>query len=60
METNYAQQMLDALSSGQLDDAKKFFAQSLRKDSDDLIYSLAEELYALGFLNQSRRAYKNY
>lgn len=58
METNYAQQMLDALSSGQLDDAKKFFAQSLRKDSDDLIYSLAEELYALGFLNQSRRAYK--
>ncbi|MGO1280736.1 MAG: tetratricopeptide repeat protein, partial [Leuconostoc mesenteroides] len=49
METNYAQQMLDALSGGQLDDAKKIFAQSLRKDSDDLIYSLAEELYALGF-----------
>ncbi|GMA69150.1 hypothetical protein GCM10025879_03960 [Leuconostoc litchii] len=58
MTTNYAQQMLDALSSGQLEDAKKLFAQSLRKDNDDLIYSLAEELYALGFLNQSRRAYK--
>jgi len=58
METNYAQQMLDALSSGQLEGAQRLFTQSLRHDNDDLIYSLAEELYALGFLNQSRRAYK--
>lgn len=58
MKSNYAQKMLDALSSGQLDQAQHLFAQSLRNDDDDLIYSLAEELYALGFLNQSRRAYK--
>ena len=58
METNYAQQMLDALSSGQLETAPRLFTHSLRQDNDDLIYSLAEELYALGFLNQSRRAYK--
>ena len=58
MATNYAQQMLDTLSRGQLEEAQRLFAQSLRHDDDDLIYSLAEELYALGFLNQSRRAYK--
>ncbi|MFT9469319.1 tetratricopeptide repeat protein [Leuconostoc pseudomesenteroides] len=58
MTENYAEKMLDALSSGQLDTAQKLFAQSLRHDSDEMIYSLAEELYALGFLNQSRRAYK--
>lgn len=58
MVSNYAQKMLDALSSGQLDEAQHLFAQSLRHDDENLIYSLAEELYALGFLNQSRRAYK--
>lgn len=58
MATSYAQQMLDALSSGQLEQAQQFFAKALRRDSDEMIYSLAEELYALGFLNQSRRAYK--
>ena len=58
MSTTYAQQMLDALSAGQLEKAQQLFVKSLRKDSDDLVYSLAEELYALGFLNQSRRAYK--
>ncbi len=58
MEVNYAQEMLDALSQGQMDAAQSAFAKSLRQDSDELIYSLAEELYALGFLNQSRRAYK--
>lgn len=58
MSTTYAQQMLDALSAGQLEKAQQLFVKSLRQDSDDLVYSLAEELYALGFLNQSRRAYK--
>lgn len=58
MSTTYAQQMLDALSAGQLEKAQQLFVKSLRQDSDELVYSLAEELYALGFLNQSRRAYK--
>ncbi len=31
METNYAQQMLDALSSGQLDDAKNFLHNHYEK-----------------------------
>ncbi|MDF8369344.1 tetratricopeptide repeat protein [Weissella paramesenteroides] len=55
---SFAERMLDELSSGQLDAAKKSFASSLRYDDDDTIYSLAEELYGLGFSNQAKRAYK--
>lgn len=58
MSTSYAEQMLDALERGQLDTAQQFFDQSLRQDSDEFVYSLAEELYALGFLDESRRAYQ--
>ena len=34
MSTTYAQQMLDALSAGQLEKAQQLFVKSLRKDSD--------------------------
>ena len=54
---SYSETMLDQLSGGQLDDAKKSFALALRNDDDDTLYSIAEELYGLGFLNQSRRTY---
>lgn len=53
-----AERMLDELSGGQLEDAKKSFASSLRYDDDDTIYSLAEELYGLGFSTQAKRAYQ--
>lgn len=53
----YSEKMLDQLSSGQLDDAKKSFASALRHDDDDMLYSLAEELYGLGFLRQAQRTY---
>lgn len=49
--------MLDQLAAGQLEDAKKSFASALRHDDDDLLYSLAEELYGLGFLRQAQRTY---
>lgn len=55
---SFAERMLDELSSGQLDAAKKSFASALRYDDDDTIYSLAEELYGLGFSNQAKRAYE--
>lgn len=55
---SYSEKMLAALSSGQLETAKKHFAWALRKDDDDTLFSLAEELYGLGFLNQSARTYK--
>ena len=53
----YSEKMLDALSSGQLDDAQKMFALALRNDEDDMLFSLAEELYGLGFLKQAKRTY---
>ncbi|CAM3058314.1 tetratricopeptide repeat protein [Lactiplantibacillus plajomi] len=55
---SYSEKMLAALSSGQLETAKKHFAWALRKDDDDTLFSLAEELYGLGFLKQSARTYK--
>lgn len=54
----FAERMLDELSGGQLENAKKSFASSLRYDDDDTVYSLAEELYGLGFSSQAKRAYQ--
>ena len=50
--------MLELLEKGQLEEAKKEFGWALRKDDDQMIYSLAEELYSLGFSKQSKRAYE--
>lgn len=55
---SYAQTALDELEKGQLDQFKKQYALSLRHDDDDTLFSLGEELYSLGFLNQSRRIYE--
>lgn len=55
---SYSEKMLAALSNGQLETAKKHFAWALRKDDDDTLFSLAEELYGLGFLKQSARTYQ--
>lgn len=57
MQESYSEQMLDALSGGQLEVAKKLFASALRHDDDDMLFSLAEELYGLGFLKQAKRVY---
>lgn len=53
----YSEKMLAALDKGQLEDAKKMFGLALRNDSDDMLFSLAEELYGLGFLKQAQRTY---
>ncbi|WP_443093767.1 tetratricopeptide repeat protein [Levilactobacillus acidifarinae] len=57
-QMSYAQTALDQLEKGQLDAFKKQYALALRHDDDDTLFSLAEELYSLGFLNQSRRIYE--
>lgn len=53
----YSEQMLDQLEKGELTAAKGTFRQALANDSDDMLFSLAEELYGLGFLRQARRVY---
>lgn len=55
---SYAQTALDQLEKGQLAEFKRQYALALRHDDDDTLFSLAEELYSLGFLNQSRRIYE--
>ncbi|SEM49657.1 Tetratricopeptide repeat-containing protein [Ligilactobacillus sp. WC1T17] len=54
----YSQKVLDLLEKGQLEEAKKAFGWALRKDDDQMLYSLAEELYSLGFTKQAKRAYQ--
>lgn len=54
---SYSERMLDELDAGQLDAAKKSYIWALRKDDDDTLFNLGEELYNLGFLHQARRIY---
>lgn len=53
----YSEKMLDQIENGDLTAAKRSFRQALDNDSDDMLFSLAEELYGLGFLRQARRIY---
>lgn len=55
---SYSEDTLSNLELGQIDEAKKQFAWALRKDDDDVLFSLAEELYSLGFSSMSKRTYK--
>ena len=53
----YSEQMLDQLEAGKLKEAQNSFKLALINDDDDMLFSLAEELYALGFLQQARTIY---
>lgn len=55
---SYSQTALDQLEHGQLDEFKKSYQKALTNDSDDMLYSLAEELYSLGFSNYSQTIYQ--
>ncbi|MCP0887691.1 tetratricopeptide repeat protein [Ligilactobacillus sp. WILCCON 0076] len=54
----YSEDTLTLLTNGDIKEAKKKFAWALRKDDDDILYSLAEELYSLGFTNMAKRTYE--
>ena len=54
---SYSEKMLNQLEAGQMEAAKKSFAWALRKDDDDTLFNLAEQLYGLGFLHQAQRIY---
>ncbi|KRN58863.1 tetratricopeptide repeat protein [Limosilactobacillus secaliphilus] len=55
---SFSEKMLDELDKGQLKEAKKSFAWALRKDDDDTLFNLAQQLYSLGFLKQAQRIYE--
>lgn len=49
--------MLDQLQDGQLAAARGTFRQALANDDDEMLFSLGEELYGMGFLSEARRVY---
>lgn len=53
----YSEKMLEEIQAGRLTAAKASFRQALANDDDDMLFSLGEELYGLGFLRQARRVY---
>lgn len=54
----HSEKTLELLEAGQIEEAGKEFGRALRRDDDQMIYSLAEELYSLGFSRQAKRAYE--
>lgn len=54
----YSERMLDQLDKGQLKEAKKSYIWALRKDDDETLFNLAEELYGLGFDKRAKRIYE--
>ena len=50
--------MIDALENNQLKEANLFFEQALLLDSDEQLYHLADNLYHLGFLEETKKIYK--
>jgi tetratricopeptide (TPR) repeat protein len=55
---NTPQQMLQHLQVGDLDNAKKTFQKILKNGSDEEQFQLAEELYHLGFLEETKQLYE--
>ena len=53
----YSEKMLDQLQDGQLEAARGTFRQALANDDDEMLFSLGEELYGMGFLSEARRVY---
>ncbi|KRM93812.1 tetratricopeptide repeat protein [Lentilactobacillus senioris] len=55
---SYSAEALDQLEAGQLDKFQENFALALKNDDDDLLFSLAEELYSLGFTDNAKQIYE--
>lgn len=53
----YSEQMLADIQKQDLTAANRDFKQALEHDNDDMLYSLAEELYGLGMSQQARQIY---
>lgn len=53
----YSEKMLQQIHAGQLPAARASFRQALAHDDDEMLFSLGEELYGLGFSSEARRIY---
>ncbi|GAA6113116.1 tetratricopeptide repeat protein [Apilactobacillus apinorum] len=55
---SYSQKALDFLEDGNIEEFNKQYNLALHHDSDEMVYSLAEELYSYGFTNQAKELYE--
>lgn len=55
---SYSQKALDFLEEGNIEEFNKQYNLALHHDSDEMVYSLAEELYSYGFTNQAKELYE--
>lgn len=53
--SSYSEKMLAALKNEDLTEANLMFEEALKKDAPEMLASLAEELKALGFLDEAKR-----
>lgn len=58
MNTTYSEQTLNAIESGDIEEANRLFSWALRKDDDETIYNLAGELFAIGYDTKALRIYQ--
>ncbi|MGX7419240.1 tetratricopeptide repeat protein [Carnobacterium gallinarum] len=56
---NYGEQMIEALQNNLLEEAEGYFLEALEKDQPDELYVLADTLYQLGFLVETKAIYEH-
>ncbi|MCF6515023.1 tetratricopeptide repeat protein [Lactobacillus sp. S2-2] len=54
----FSEEALENIQDGKMDDFNKNLIKAKENDSDEILYSLAEELYTLGFLDESIQVYQ--
>lgn len=52
---SFSEQMLQALEEERMEEAQLFFEQALKKDSPELLSELADVLFQMGFLEETKR-----
>lgn len=55
---SYSEKALELLEAGKIDEFNKQYNLALHHDNDELLYSLAEELYSYGFTDQAKELYE--
>lgn len=56
---NYGEQMIEALQNNALEEAQELFIEALEKDQPEELYVLADTLYQLGFLAETKASYEH-
>lgn len=56
---NYGEQMIEALQNNALEEAQELFIEALEKDQPEELYVLADTLYQLGFLAETKAIYEH-